>query len=105
MCYRMGAMPRSTLRTTAAVLRSILESAAARKNYHMALYKTHTALDSLQGEFGIDEKRYQHSGPHSVSTTMATELLEGVLADHKKLEDMRRAAITPSKKKRPSKKP
>ena len=46
---------------------AILESASGRKDYHMCVYKVHTALDSLQREFGMDEKLYQHSGPHSVN--------------------------------------
>src|SRR6266496_2144392 len=44
---------------------AILESASARKDYYMARYKVHTALDSLQREFGMDEKVYQDTAPYS----------------------------------------
>jgi len=64
---------------------AILENASTRKDYYMALYKAHTALDSLQREFGIDEKVYQHSGPHSVNTSMAVEALKRVLTHDKNL--------------------
>src|SRR5215475_10671424 len=64
---------------------AILENASTRKDYYMALYKAHTALDSLQREFGIDEKVYQHSGPHSVNTSMAVEALKRVLTHDKDL--------------------
>jgi hypothetical protein len=82
---------------------AILESASARKDYFMALYKFHTALDSLQGEFGIDEKVYQHGGPHSVNATMAVAALKQVLARHKELQDVIKKLHRP-KTKRPSKK-
>lgn len=82
---------------------AILESASARKNYHMALYKVHTALDSLQGEFGMDESLYQYAGRHHVNNSMAVMLLKGILAREKQLQDrikrvQRRAAPKPIKK-------
>ena len=83
---------------------AILESAAAGKNYYMALYQTHRALNSLQGEFGIDEKCYRYSGPHVVNMRMAIALLKQILQGHKELERMHLAAVTPSKRKQPSKK-
>jgi transcriptional regulator with XRE-family HTH domain len=84
---------------------AILESASAGKDYYMALYKVHTALDSLQGEFGIDEKAYQHSGPHSMNATMAVRLFKQVLARHKELEEVIKKVHRPApkqKSKRPS---
>ena len=84
---------------------AILESASAGKDYYMALYKAHTALDSLQDEFGIDEKAYQHSGPHSVDTTMAVALFKKVLALHSELQKVIKKVHHPApKKKQPSKK-
>src|SRR6266480_2705097 len=65
---------------------AILESASGKKDYYMALYKMHTALDSLQREFGIDEEVYQHSGPHSVNASMAVEALKQVLARNDDLQ-------------------
>jgi plasmid maintenance system antidote protein VapI len=61
---------------------AILESACARKNYYMALYKANAALDSLQREFGIDEKLYQHEDDfsHVVNHSMARELFKTLLA-------------------------
>jgi hypothetical protein len=66
---------------------AILESASSHKNYHMALYKVHSALDSLQGEFGMDENLYQYTGPNHVNNGMAVPLLKGILAREKQLED------------------
>ena len=83
---------------------AILESASTKKDYYVALYKTHAALDSLQSEFGIDEKLYQHAGPHSVNEAMAVALLKQILAGHAELERTRLAAVRPSKKKQPLKK-
>lgn len=82
---------------------AILESATAHKNYYMALYKVRTALDSLQGEFGIDESLYRYAGPHVVNNGMAVRLLKRILAREKQLEDrikrvQRRAAAKPEKK-------
>ena len=61
---------------------AIIESASARKNYYMALYKINAALDSLQKEFGIDEKVYQHidDSSHILSHHMARDLFEILLA-------------------------
>jgi transcriptional regulator with XRE-family HTH domain len=82
---------------------AILESASSHKNYHMALYKVHSALDSLQGEFGMDENLYQYTGPNHVNNGMAVPLLKGILAREKQLEDrskrvQRLAAAKPEKK-------
>ena len=85
---------------------AILESASGRKNYHMCVYKVHTALDSLQREFGIDEKLYQHSGPHSVNTTMAVAALKQVLVRHAELQRLIKQLQHPKPKptrKQPSK--
>jgi transcriptional regulator with XRE-family HTH domain len=107
--------PHPVLRNTdslgfCARLIAILESASAGKDYYMALYKVHTALDSLQQEFGIDEKLYQHSGPHSVNTTMAVAALKQVLARNndlqrliKEFKESQHPTPKPTKK-RPSKK-
>ena len=82
---------------------AILESASAHENYYMALYKVRTALDSLQGEFGMDESLYRYAGPHHVNNGMAVTLLKRILAREKQLEDrikrvQRRAAAKPEKK-------
>jgi len=82
---------------------AILESASAHKNYYLALYKVRTALDSLQGEFGMDESLYRYAGPLHVNTGMAVTLLKRILAREKQLEDrikrvQRRAAAKPEKK-------
>jgi transcriptional regulator with XRE-family HTH domain len=85
---------------------AILESASAGKDYYMFMYKAHTALDSLQGEFGIAEKTYQHSGPHLVNASMAVALFKQVLARHKELQKMIKKVQRPKptpKRKRPSK--
>ena len=56
---------------------AILESASAHKNYHMALYKVHTALDSLQGEFGMNEKAFISTAARShVNNGMAVAAVE-----------------------------
>lgn len=86
---------------------AILESASGKKDYYMALYKVHTALDSLQSEFGIDEKVYQHSGPHSVNASMAVEALKQVLARNNDLQRVIKQLHHPTPKptkKQPSKK-
>ena len=83
---------------------AILESASARKDYYLARYKVHTALDSLQREFGMDEKVYQDTSPYSynVHIESACKALEKVLAGEK---DWRRLFPTPKPtKKRPLKK-
>jgi len=85
---------------------AILESASAHKNYYMALYKVRTALDSLQGEFGMDEKVYQHSAPGNVNDGMAIAALKEVLARYKQLQDrvkgVQRHATPKPRKKQPS---
>jgi hypothetical protein len=85
---------------------AILESASAHKNYYMALYKVRTALDSLQGEFGMDESLYRYAGPHHVNTGMAVTLLKRILARDKQLEDrikrVQRHATPKPRKKQPS---
>lgn len=86
---------------------AILESASSRQDYYMALYKVHTALDSLQREFGIDEKVYQHSGPHQVNNSMAIAALKEILARDKEMQrvikQLHRPTPKPTKK-QPSKK-
>ena len=85
---------------------AILESASGRKDYHMCIYKVHTALDSLQREFGMDEKLYQHSGPHSVNTTMAVAALKQVLVRDAELQRLIKQLEHPKPKptrKQPSK--
>jgi hypothetical protein len=61
---------------------AILESASARRDYYLARYKVHTALDSLRCEFGMDEKVYQHSesDSYNVHIAMAKAALKQVLA-------------------------
>jgi transcriptional regulator with XRE-family HTH domain len=85
---------------------AILESASAHKNYYMALYKVRTALDSLQGEFGMDEKVYKHSAPAHVNDGMAIAALKEVLARYKQLQDrvkgVQRHATSKPRKKQPS---
>jgi plasmid maintenance system antidote protein VapI len=85
---------------------AILESASARRDYYLARYKVHTALDSLQREFGMDEKVYQHSDSYNVHIAMAKAALKEVLArveeifkqsHHPKLEPTNKRA---SKKRR-----
>lgn len=88
---------------------AILESASAHENYYMALYKVRTALDSLQGEFGIDESLYRYAGPHVVNNGMAVTLLKGILRREKQLEDRSKrvqplAAPKPEKKRLSKKK-
>jgi transcriptional regulator with XRE-family HTH domain len=82
---------------------SILESASSHKNYQMALYKINSALDSLRGEFGMDENLYQYAGSNHVNNGMAVPLLKGILAREKQLQDrfkgaQRRAAAKSEKK-------
>ena len=82
---------------------AILESASSRKNYQMALYKVNRALDSLRGEFGMDENLYKHNGPNHVNNGMAVPLLKGILLREKQLEDRFKrvhgfAAAKPKKK-------
>jgi hypothetical protein len=80
----------------------------------MARYKVHTALDSLQREFGMDEKVYQHPGLHRVNHSMAIAALKMVLARDKerqrwikqqkrKIKQLQHPTPSP-KKKQPSKK-
>ncbi len=86
---------------------AILESASARKDYYMARYKVHTALDSLRREFGMDEKVYQHSAPHHVNNSMAIAALKEVLARDKEIESAFKQLQHPTPKptkKQPSKK-
>ena len=86
---------------------AILESAAKREKYYMALYKTHAALTSLQAEFGMDENLYQFAGPHHVNNSMAIALLQRVLARDRELQDQIKKLRHPASKpesKRPSKK-
>jgi len=84
---------------------AILESASTHKNYHLALYKIRTALDLLQGEFGMDESLYQYAGPHHVNDGMAVTLLKGILARDKQLQDrvkgVQRHATPKPRKKQP----
>jgi hypothetical protein len=65
---------------------AILESASARKDYLVARYKLHTALDSLQREFGMDEKVYHHSAPNDVNNPMAIAALKEVLTCDEEIE-------------------
>lgn len=85
---------------------AILESASAHENYYMALYKVRTALDSLQGEFGMDESLYRYAGPHHVNNGMAVTLLKRILSRDKQLEDrikrVQRHATPKPRKKQPS---
>ncbi len=86
---------------------AILESASARKDYYMARYKVHTALDLLRREFGMDEKIYQHSAPHHVNNPMAIAALKEVLARDKEIESVSKQLQHPKPKptkKRASKK-
>ena len=86
---------------------AILESASARKDYYLARYKVHTALDSLQREFGMDEKIYQYSGPGHVNNGMAIAALKEVLARDKEIESVSKQLQHPTPKptkKRPLKK-
>jgi hypothetical protein len=92
---------------------AILESASARKDYFLARYKVHTALDSLRREFGMDEKVYRHSDPYYVSdaynvhTTMAIAALKEVLARQEEIESFFKQSHHPTPKptkKRASKK-
>jgi hypothetical protein len=86
---------------------AILESASARKDYYMARYKVHTALDSLRREFGMDEEVYQHSGPNDVNNIMAIAALKEVLARDEEIESFFEQLHHPTpkpKKKQSSKK-
>jgi hypothetical protein len=86
---------------------AILESASARKDYYMAVYKVHTALDSFQREFGMDEKIYQYSGGRHVNEGMAIAALKEVLARDKKIQSVIKQLHHPTSKptkKRASKK-
>jgi transcriptional regulator with XRE-family HTH domain len=82
---------------------AILESAATRKNYHMALYKVHTALGSLQRELGVDEElyRYSYSGPNSIigaNISVGLPLLKEVVATVQQVQDKMTEASNPRKK-------
>ena len=86
---------------------AILESASARKDYYMARYKVHTALDSLRREFGMDEKVYQHSALDHLNNTMAIAALKEVLARDNEIESVLKQLRHPTpkpKKKQSSKK-
>jgi hypothetical protein len=82
---------------------AILESASSHKNYQMALYRVNSALDSLRGEFGMDEKLYRYNGPNHVNNGMAVQLLRGILTRENQLQDrfnrvQRLPAAKPKKK-------
>jgi DNA-binding XRE family transcriptional regulator len=86
---------------------AILENASAKEDYSMAEYKVNAALDSLQKQFGIDEKLYRHQGPHVVDTRMAVALLKQIMelsVEWDQRMQAQLATVTPSKRKQPSKK-
>jgi hypothetical protein len=85
------------------MMSDVLLPLAQKLVYYMALYKVRTTLDSLQGEFGMDESLYRDAGPLHVNIGMAVTLLKRILAREKQLEDrikrvQRRAAAKPEKK-------
>jgi transcriptional regulator with XRE-family HTH domain len=81
---------------------AILKSAATRKNYHMASYKAHVALGSLEREFGTDEELYRYSGPSSLigaNFSRGLPPLKEVVATVEQVQDMLEA---PSRRKKRS---